>query len=133
MYGGPPYGKSLEAWQKYSISFNLDKVHTPLLMEQMGYGLSNDSLGVEPGTLAYRYEIKMASPGSVNQWKCTTILTTYIRQITQRHGLQRYSEMSTGIDFGCKDMSVRIPKTPISTNVGSICANCAMPTKKLPD
>jgi dipeptidyl aminopeptidase/acylaminoacyl peptidase len=29
MYGGPPYGKTLKNWQDYSISFNLDKVHTP--------------------------------------------------------------------------------------------------------
>jgi hypothetical protein len=39
MYGGPPYGPSLENWKKYSISFNLDKLHTPLLMEENGYRL----------------------------------------------------------------------------------------------
>lgn len=38
MYGGPPYGASFTNWLKYSISFNLDKIHTPLLMEEMGYG-----------------------------------------------------------------------------------------------
>lgn len=38
MYGGPPYGASVSNWLKYSISFNLEKIHTPLLMEEMGYG-----------------------------------------------------------------------------------------------
>ena len=57
MYGGPPYGKTLENWQKYSISFNLDKVHTPLLMEEMGFGVHDDILGSIPRNLAVRYEI----------------------------------------------------------------------------
>ncbi len=38
MYGGPPYGGSLDNWIKFSISFNMDKVHTPLLIEVMGRG-----------------------------------------------------------------------------------------------
>ncbi len=38
MYGGPPYGPSLKNWLDFSISFNLDKIRTPLLMEVMGYG-----------------------------------------------------------------------------------------------
>lgn len=38
MYGGPPLGSTLANWLRYSISFNLDKIDTPLLMEQMGYG-----------------------------------------------------------------------------------------------
>jgi hypothetical protein len=46
MYGGPPYGPSLENWKKYSISFNLDKFHTPLLMEENGYGVTPDRLSV---------------------------------------------------------------------------------------
>lgn len=37
-YGGPPYGKTLKNWLDYSVSFNLDKIHTPILMEEMGYG-----------------------------------------------------------------------------------------------
>ena len=57
MYGGPPYGKTLESWQKYSISFNLDKIHTPLLMEVMGYGTRDDDQRLIPGNLATRYEI----------------------------------------------------------------------------
>jgi dipeptidyl aminopeptidase/acylaminoacyl peptidase len=38
IYDGPPYGDSLKNWLKYSVSFNLDKFRTPLLMEVMGYG-----------------------------------------------------------------------------------------------
>lgn len=36
MYGGPPYGSTLSNWLKYSISFNLENIHTPVLMEEMG-------------------------------------------------------------------------------------------------
>jgi dipeptidyl aminopeptidase/acylaminoacyl peptidase len=57
MYGGPPYGRTLENWQKYSITFNLDRIHTPLLMEEMGYGVHDDILGALPRNLADRYEI----------------------------------------------------------------------------
>jgi dipeptidyl aminopeptidase/acylaminoacyl peptidase len=38
LYGGPPYGRTLKNWLDYSVSFNLDKIHTPLLVEKMGYG-----------------------------------------------------------------------------------------------
>lgn len=45
MYGGPPYGPTLQNWLDHSISFNLDKIHTPLLIERMGYGHQyNDDL-----------------------------------------------------------------------------------------
>jgi dipeptidyl aminopeptidase/acylaminoacyl peptidase len=57
MYGGPPYGESLENWEKYSISFNLDKVHTPLLMEEMGYNVHDDISYSLPISLAVYYEI----------------------------------------------------------------------------
>lgn len=57
LYGGPPYGTTLENWHKYSISFNLDRIHTPLLMEEMGYGIHDDLLGQIPRNLAGRYEI----------------------------------------------------------------------------
>ncbi|HUD55255.1 MAG TPA: prolyl oligopeptidase family serine peptidase [Terracidiphilus sp.] len=57
MYGGPPYGSTLENWRRYSISFNLEKIHTPLLMEEMGYGVHDDMRGVVPLNLVGRYEI----------------------------------------------------------------------------
>lgn len=43
MYGGPPYGETFKNWMTYSVSFNLDKIHTPLLMESMGYGARDDT------------------------------------------------------------------------------------------
>jgi dipeptidyl aminopeptidase/acylaminoacyl peptidase len=46
IYGGPPFGSSLENWKKYSISFNLDRLRTPLLMEENGYGVAMDRLSV---------------------------------------------------------------------------------------
>src|ERR1700739_33688 len=36
MDGGPPCGATLTNWIKYSISFDLDQIHTPILMEEMG-------------------------------------------------------------------------------------------------
>lgn len=57
MFGGPPYGSSLKAWEKYSISFNVDKIHAPLLMEEMGYGTHQSSLQSIPRNLAVRYEV----------------------------------------------------------------------------
>lgn len=60
MYGGPPYGYSLGDWMKYSISFNMDKIHTPLLIEAMGYGVLDDTIGESPVNLSLRYEIVTA-------------------------------------------------------------------------
>jgi len=57
MYGGSPYGASLESWIRYSLSFNMDKIHTPLLIEVMGYGVLDDRNGASPDNLNPRYEI----------------------------------------------------------------------------
>lgn len=57
MYGGPPFGKTLDNWEKYSISFNLDKVHTPLLMEKMGYRHQFEKISSPPLSLATKYEL----------------------------------------------------------------------------
>jgi dipeptidyl aminopeptidase/acylaminoacyl peptidase len=57
MYGGPPYGKTFENWSKYSISFNLDKVNTPLLMEVMGEGLQDDNPHRPPYNMAVHNEV----------------------------------------------------------------------------
>jgi dipeptidyl aminopeptidase/acylaminoacyl peptidase len=57
MYGGPPYGSTLANWQEYSISFNLDRIHTPLLLEEMGYGSHEDDPKLIPQSLAVRYEL----------------------------------------------------------------------------
>ena len=57
MYGGPPHGKSLESWERYSISFHLDSVHTPLLMEEMGDGVHESGQDLVPRYLAVHFEV----------------------------------------------------------------------------
>jgi dipeptidyl aminopeptidase/acylaminoacyl peptidase len=57
MYAGPPFGATLNNWRRYSISFNLDKIHTPLLIESMGYGIRDDDPARIPVSLAVRYEL----------------------------------------------------------------------------
>jgi len=56
-YGGPPYGATLKNWLDYSISFNVDKIHAPLLMEEMGYGMSYANINAPPIGLAQSFEI----------------------------------------------------------------------------
>jgi hypothetical protein len=57
MYGGPPYGDSLANWRKYSISFNLGKFRTPLLIEVMGYDAPHDNPLSVPIGLVKTFEI----------------------------------------------------------------------------
>ncbi|WP_263358366.1 prolyl oligopeptidase family serine peptidase [Acidicapsa ligni] len=57
LYGGPPYGDTLKNWLDYSISFNLDKVHTPLLTEVMGYGKQDNDPDRPPDNLAIHEEL----------------------------------------------------------------------------
>lgn len=58
IYGGPPYGATLKNWLNYSVSFNLDKIHTPLLMEEMGYGITKEINDFAPPLgLAASYEV----------------------------------------------------------------------------
>ncbi len=57
VYGGPPYGATLKNWLEYSVSFNLDKIHTPLLMEQMGNGSAFDRPNDPPIYLATAFEV----------------------------------------------------------------------------
>ena len=56
-YGGAPYGSTFANWLDYSISFNLDKIHTPLLMEEMGGGSPYRSAEAPPITLAASFEV----------------------------------------------------------------------------
>jgi dipeptidyl aminopeptidase/acylaminoacyl peptidase len=57
MYGGPPYGATLKNWMDYSVSFNLQNIHTPILMEEMGYGAYENVPNEVPVDLAIRYEL----------------------------------------------------------------------------
>ena len=57
MYGGPPYGSTLKNWIDFSISFNVDKIHTPILMEEMGYGVPYDRTKAPPLSLADKWDL----------------------------------------------------------------------------
>jgi dipeptidyl aminopeptidase/acylaminoacyl peptidase len=57
MYGGPPYGATLANWLKYSPSFTVDRIHTPILMEEMGYGRSYANEALIPLNLAPHFEL----------------------------------------------------------------------------
>lgn len=57
IYGGPPYGASLEAWRRYSSTFNVDKIKTPVLMEEMGYGQKYDNVNAPPLWLSMHFEL----------------------------------------------------------------------------
>jgi dipeptidyl aminopeptidase/acylaminoacyl peptidase len=57
VYGGNPYGSVQKNWMQYSISFNLDKIHTPLLMEEMGNGVPYNSEKSPPLNLALPFEV----------------------------------------------------------------------------
>ena len=57
MYGGLPYGSRLKNWTDYSISFNVDRIHTPLLMEEMGYGRLFDRRNSPPSNIARTFEL----------------------------------------------------------------------------
>jgi dipeptidyl aminopeptidase/acylaminoacyl peptidase len=56
-YGGAPYGATLKSWLDYSVSFNLDKIHTPVLLEVMGNGILYDNLSAPPLGLAKSFEV----------------------------------------------------------------------------
>lgn len=56
IYGGPPYGATLKNWLDYSVSFNVEKIHAPLLMEEMGDGMPYDR-NAPPIALAASFEV----------------------------------------------------------------------------
>jgi len=57
LYGGPPSGPTLDNWLKYSISFNLEKINTPLLLEVTGQGVHETVAGAVPLKLAAESEV----------------------------------------------------------------------------
>jgi dipeptidyl aminopeptidase/acylaminoacyl peptidase len=57
MYGGPPYGATLKNWLKYAPAFNVDRIHTPVLMEEMGHGISYDNEQAPPLSLVSHFEL----------------------------------------------------------------------------
>ena len=48
MYGGSPYGKGLANWEKYSVSFTLENISSPILLETMGHGVQYQNWQAPP-------------------------------------------------------------------------------------
>jgi hypothetical protein len=48
---------TVKNWEDFSVSFSMDKVHTPLLMEEMGGGKPYDDENVIPINLASAFEV----------------------------------------------------------------------------
>jgi dipeptidyl aminopeptidase/acylaminoacyl peptidase len=57
MYGGPPYGNTLKNWTDYSVSFNVDRIHSPLLIETMGKGALFDRRNSPPFGVSHPFEL----------------------------------------------------------------------------
>jgi len=96
MYGGPPYGSSLKNWLAYSTSFNLDKIHTPLLLEVMGYGTPyNDSVR-PPVSLATDFEVA----SGLARLNTPTELYYYPNEVHQpEHPQARLASLQRNLDW----------------------------------
>jgi dipeptidyl aminopeptidase/acylaminoacyl peptidase len=95
-YGGPPYGETLKNWEKYSISFNTEKIHTPLLKEIMGYGLKDDNPQRPPNNLAVHFELFTALS---RQNKPVEMYYYPNEQHQVEHPVARISSLQRNIDW----------------------------------
>jgi len=96
MYGGPPYGKSLKNWLDYSISFNLDKFHAPLLMEVVGYGKKYEDTDAPPYNAAIHNEIFVG----LNQLHKPVEYYYYPNEIHQpEHPQARIASLQRNVDW----------------------------------
>jgi len=98
MYGGPPYGDTLQNWEKYSISFNLPKIHTPLLMEVMGNGVPYDNDNSPPSNLALKWEVfaglgRLGSPVEMYYYP--------LEEHQPSHPRARMASMQRNLDWYC--------------------------------
>jgi hypothetical protein len=96
MYGGPPYGPSLNTWLRYSISFNLDRITTPVLMESMGYGEAYGNVTAPPLQLSSRFEVFVG----LNRLKKPVELYYYPYEDHQpEHPRARLASMQRNLDW----------------------------------
>lgn len=96
MYGGSPYGDSLQSWLRYSISFNLGKIHTPLLLEQMGYGAP--SLG--SGTISLNLAPVFETFSGLNALNRPVELYYYPNEThTMDHPKARWENLQRNVDW----------------------------------
>jgi len=95
-YGGPPYGPTFKNWLDYSISFNLDKIHAPLLMEEMGDGKRYDNPSALPRNLAASFEVFTG----LNSLKKPTEMYYYPNEgHTPEHPQARLATMQRNVDW----------------------------------
>jgi dipeptidyl aminopeptidase/acylaminoacyl peptidase len=112
MYGGPPYGKSLQNWLDYSISFNLEKIKTPLLMEVNGYGEKDNLPNRPPDNLAVKEELFVG----LNELKKPVELYYYPNEQHQPdHPVARIASLQRNVDwfrFWLQDYRRPTPEDP---------------------
>ena len=112
MFGGPPYGKSLQNWLDFSISFNLDKINTPLLMEVNGYGEKDNLPHRPPDNLAAKEELF----GGMNELKKPVELYYYPNEQHQvDHPVARIASLQRNVDwfrFWLQDYRRPAPEDP---------------------
>jgi hypothetical protein len=95
-YGGPPYGATLKNWLDYSVSFNLDKFHTPLLLEQMGYGRVYNNPAIPPVNVAVAFEVLTG----LNRLNKPVELYYYpTEEHTPQHPKARLATMQRNVDW----------------------------------
>jgi dipeptidyl aminopeptidase/acylaminoacyl peptidase len=96
MYGGPPYGNTLQNWIDYSISFNTGKIHTPILKEVMGYGIKDDDPQRPPMNLSLHFELFTA----LTRQNKPIEMYYYPNEIHQvEHPVARISSLQRNIDW----------------------------------
>jgi hypothetical protein len=96
LYGGPPYGPTLNNWREYSISFNLDKIRTPLLMEVFGEGIEYAPGKSIPDTLVPAFEIVTA----LAHFKQPAALYYYQNDVHQpNHPQTRLASLQRNLDW----------------------------------
>lgn len=96
MYGGTPYGKTLQNWKDYSISFNTERIHTPLLKEEMGYGQRDDNPVRPPNSLAIAFELVTA----LEKQNKPVELYYYPNEVHQvEHPVARIASLQRNIDW----------------------------------
>jgi dipeptidyl aminopeptidase/acylaminoacyl peptidase len=96
MYGGPPFGATLKNWLDYSISFNVDKIHTPVLMEEMGYGVAYDNVKSPPSNLTTKWDLF----ASLNRLNKPVELYFYPNEVHQPdHPQARLATLQRNLDW----------------------------------
>lgn len=96
MYGGPPVGGSLNNWIQYSLPFTLDRIHTPLLVEVMGYGVAYTNQLAPPSLLANHFDLLTG----LNRLRTPVELYYYPNEKHQpEHPLARLASVQRNVDW----------------------------------